>query len=47
MSRKFKLVKKYFETGMWPKTYVRNAVVKSWITAAEYEEIVGEPYGAE
>lgn len=46
MSWKYNLVKKYFDTGMWPKTYVYNAVVKGWITAAEYEEIVGEPYEA-
>ena len=47
MSRKFNLVKKYFDTGMWPKVYVYNAVGKGWITDAEYEEIVGEPYEAE
>lgn len=46
MSRKYNLVKKYYDTGMWPKMYVYNAVVKGWITAAEYEEIVGEPYEA-
>ena len=28
------------------KKAVKNAVKKAWITAAEYEEIVGEPYSA-
>lgn len=45
MSSKFKKVKDYYDTGLWNKTMVRNAVVKHWITAAEYAEITGEPYG--
>ena len=44
MSKKFKLVKKYYDNGLWNKEMVRNAVVKGWITAAEYEEITGEVY---
>lgn len=44
MSPKFEKVKKYYSTGLWNKTMVRNAVVKGWITAGEYESIVGEPY---
>lgn len=28
------------------KTIVKNAVLKSWLTAEEYELIVGEPYVA-
>lgn len=43
-SEKFYLVKNYYDSGMWKKKAVKNAVVKGWITAAEYEEIVGEPY---
>ena len=43
-SAKFELVKNYYDTGRWSKKAVKNAVVKSWITAAEYEEITGEPY---
>lgn len=43
-SRKFDLVKKYYTRKLWSKTRVRNAVVKGWITPAEYEEIVGEAY---
>lgn len=43
-SKKFALVKKYYDKGLWTEFAVRNAVAKQWITAAEYEEITGEPY---
>lgn len=48
-SKKFDVVNKYYHTfyngeRMWDKSRVKNAVVKNWITAEEYEEIVGEPY---
>jgi len=46
MSKKFNLVKKYYDSGLWNKEMVRNAVVKGWITADEYEEITGEVYEA-
>ena len=45
-SEKFELVKGYYDEGRWKKKAVRNAVVKGWITAAEYEEITGEVYDA-
>ena len=43
-SPKYELVKGYYDSGKWSKKAVRNAVVKGWITAAEYEEITGEVY---
>lgn len=43
-SIKFDKVKGYFERGLWPKAWVKNAVAKGWITAAEYEKIIGESY---
>lgn len=43
-SEKFNLVKEYYDEGRWKKKAVRNAVVKGWITAAEYEEITEEVY---
>lgn len=43
-SPKYEKVKKYYETGLWNKTMVNNAVTKYWITEEEYEQIVGEPY---
>ena len=45
MSPKFNRVKGYYDAGLWNKTMVRNAVVKGWITAEEYEVITGESYG--
>ena len=43
-SAKFEKVKSYYDKGLWNKQMVANAVVKGWITAEEYAEIVGEPY---
>lgn len=47
MSKKYELVKEYYDNGLWNLTRVRNAVIKGWITAEEYELIVGEPYERE
>lgn len=44
MSKKFAKVKRYYDEGLWSKKQVHDAVVKDWITAEEYEEIVGESY---
>ena len=44
MSSKFEKVKRYYDSGLWNKTMVRNAVVKGWITAEEYTIITGEVY---
>lgn len=44
MSPKFNRVKRYYDGGLWNKEMVHNAVIKDWITAEEYAEIVGEPY---
>lgn len=44
MSPKFNKVKKYYDQALWNITMVRNAVVKNWITAEEFEQITGEPY---
>ncbi len=46
MSKKFNLVKRYYDSGLWNKEMVHNAVVKGWITDAEYELITGEVYTA-
>lgn len=45
-SPKFELVKNYYDSGLWKKKAVRNAVAKGWITAEEYEEITGEVYAS-
>lgn len=47
MSNKFDKVKGYFERGLWSLDRVRNAVVKGWITADEFQIITGENYGGD
>lgn len=44
MSKKFKKVKNYYDSGLWTIEMVRQAVVKNWITAEEFEIITGQPY---
>lgn len=41
---KFDKVQGYFEAGLWDLSRVKNAVLKGWITADEYETITGEPF---
>ena len=52
MSKHFKKVKGYYDSGLWSIERVRNAVVKGWITvvkgwitAEEFKMITGEVYG--
>lgn len=44
MSKKFKIVKDYYDKGFWSVERVRNAVIKEWITKEEFKEITGEDY---
>ena len=44
MSNYAKKVKKWYDSGVWSKAWVRNAVVKGKITPEEYTEITGEVY---
>lgn len=41
-SKNFKTVKEHYKHNLWNETMVRNAVGR-WITAEEYEEIIGKP----
>lgn len=43
-SKNFNKVKRHFVKHHWTKKEVYDAVDARWITADEYEEIVGEPY---
>ena len=43
-STHFEEVKEYYDSGRWSIERVRNAVIKGWITEAEFEEITGQPY---
>jgi len=44
VSKHFKKVKMYYDSGLWSIERVRNAVVKGWITAEEYKIITDEEY---
>ena len=44
MSKKYNFVKSAYERGSWNKDMVKNAVIKGWITAEEYQLITGEAY---
>ena len=44
MSKHFKKVMGYYDSGLWSIERVRNAVVKNWITAEEFKTITGEEY---
>lgn len=44
MSKHFERVKTYYNRGLWTIEQVRNAVIKGWITAEEFEEITGRSY---
>lgn len=40
----FKMIKRNYEKGLWPKQMVKMAVRKGVITKEKYEEITGEIY---
>ena len=43
-SKNYEKEKKDYKEGNWTIQMVRNAVVKGWITEAEFKEITGEDY---
>ena len=46
MSKNYNKVLNYYNKKLWSKQKVFTAV-GNWITADEYQTIVGEPYNAE
>lgn len=46
MSAKYEMVKFFYDNGAWGKDRVKNAVVRGWITSAEYKQITGKTYKA-
>ena len=44
MSKFAEKVRRWYETGVWSRKRVHDAVTKGKITPAEYEEITGEVY---
>ncbi len=43
-SEKFDEVLRFYKSHLWSERMTRNAVVKGWITAEEFEEITGRSY---
>lgn len=43
-SPRYQQVLDYWEQGLWNETRLRNAVLKKWITEAEFTEITGIDY---
>lgn len=43
-SPRFKLVKSYYDRGLWSIERVAQAVKHNWITKEEYFEITGQVY---
>ena len=44
MSKKYEMVKDFYDRGLWNLTRVRNAVIKEWITEEEFKIITGKDY---
>ena len=42
MSKMYKKIKEYYNTGLWSEERVRNMVVKGVITEGEFYDITGE-----
>lgn len=40
-SKRYELVKGYYDKQLWTRKMLKNAVIKGWITQDEYDEIVG------
>ena len=43
-SKKYMKIRNWYKNGLWTKNRVHDAVIKGFITTAEYKEITGEDY---
>ena len=43
-SKKYELIKNYYDSGLWDINRVRAVTEHGWITAEEFEEITGQPF---
>jgi hypothetical protein len=43
-SKNYSNVKRWYNMKVWSESRVRDAVVKLWITEAEFKEITGKDY---
>ena len=46
-SKKFYLIKDYYDRGLWNVSRVRAVVAHGWITPEEFKEITGQDYTEE
>ena len=44
MSKNYNKVKDYYDKGLWTIDMLKNAVIKTWITAEEFKTITGQTY---
>lgn len=44
MSKAFEKIKKYYSTGLWNETRVKNMVIKGIITEEQYKQIIGKTF---
>lgn len=44
MSKNYNKVKEYYDKRLWTIDMLKNAVIKTWITAEEFKTITGQTY---
>ena len=44
MSKNYNKVKEYYDKNLWTIDMLKNAVIKTWITAEEFKTITGQTY---
>lgn len=44
MSKNYNKVKEYYDKSLWTIGMLKNAVIKTWITAEEFKTITGQTY---
>ena len=44
MSNNYNKVKEYYDKSLWTIDMLKNAVIKTWITADEFKAITGQIY---
>lgn len=44
MSKNYNKVKEYYDKSLWTIDMLKNAVIKTWITAEEFKTITGQTY---
>lgn len=45
-SAKYAMVKEFYEKGAWNEVRMKNAVLRGYITEAEFQKITGKAYKA-